>query len=75
MFCLFKKAVAVYAEKLSEKATRQMFLFQDTRTQKAQKISSVIDKLENKFGKNCINIGITQDPQAENKTHQQTFFS
>ena len=69
------RASGVYAEKLVETATSQMFLFQDKRTQKAQKLSSVIDNLESKYGKNCLQIGLTKDPQEENKNKPQTFFS
>ena len=69
------RASGVYAEKLVETTTSQMFLFQDKRTQKAQKLSSVIDNLESKYGKNCLQIGLTKDPQEENKNKPQTFFS
>jgi len=69
------RASGIYAEKLSEKNNSQMFLFQDIKNKKAKKISAVIDSLENKYGPNCLQIGITKDPQEENKNKPQTFFS
>lgn len=69
------RASGIFAEKLSEKATSQLFLFEDEKTQKVKKLTQVIDNLENKYGRNCLQIGVTKDPQEDSKNHPQTFFS
>ena len=72
---LIYRSSGVFAEKLSEKSAKQMFLFEDEKSRKAKKISQVWDTLEKKYGKNCFQIGITQDPQEENKNHGRNYFS
>ncbi len=69
------RSSGVYADKLSEKSAAQLFLFEDKKTQKAQKLSELWDKFENKYGKNCFYIGTMQDPQEESKKHGQNYFS
>lgn len=69
------RASGIFAEKLSEKAASQLFLFQDEKLQKAQKLSKLWDKFENKYGKNSFQIGTMKDPQEESKLHGQNFFS
>ena len=63
------------SDKLSEKSVSQLFLFEDKKTQKAQKLSELWDKFENKYGKNCFYIGTIKDPQEESKKHGQNYFS
>lgn len=69
------RASGIFAEKLSEKSTSQLFLFENTKTKKAKIISQIWDNLEAKYGKNCFQIGTIKDPQEENKIHGQNFFS
>lgn len=69
------RASGIFADKLSEKSASQLFLFEDEKTQKAKKIAKVWDSLEEKYGKNCFQIGTIQDPQEESKKHGQNFFS
>ena len=69
------RSSGIYADKLSEKSVSQLFLFEDKKTQKAQKLSELWDKFENKYGRNCFYIGTMQDPQEESKKHGQNFFS
>lgn len=69
------RSSGIYADKLSEKAASQLFLFEDEKTKKAKKIAKVWDNLEEKYGRSCFQIGITKDPQEESKLHGQNFFS
>ena len=69
------RASGIFADKLVESASSQLFLFEDDKTQKAKKLSQLWDKLEDKYGKNCFKIGTMQDPQYESKIHGQNFFS
>ena len=69
------RSSGIYAEKLTEKSAAQLFLFEDKKTQKAQALSALWDKFENKYGKSCFCIGTMQDPQEESKKHGQKFFS
>ena len=69
------RSSGIYAEKLTGKASAQLFLFEDKKTQKAQKLSMLWDKFENKYGKNCFYIGTIKDPQEGSKKHGQNYFS
>lgn len=69
------RSSGIYAEKLIEKSASQLFLFEDEKTKKAQELSNLWDKFENKYGKKCFCIGIMQDPQSESKKHGQNYFS
>ncbi len=69
------RSSGIFAEKLTEKSASQLFLFEDEKTRKAQKLAQLWDKFENKYGKNCFQIGVNQDPQEESKKHGQNFFS
>lgn len=69
------RSSGIYAEKLSEKSSAQLFLFEDEKTQKAKKIAQIWDNIESKYGRNCFQVGTIQDPQEENKKHGQNFFS
>ncbi len=69
------RSSGIYADKLSEKASSQLFLFEDEKTKKAKKIAQVWDNIEKKYGRNSFQIGITKDPQEESKLHGQNFFS
>ncbi len=68
------RSSGIYAEKLTEKSVAQLFLFEDKKTQKAQALSALWDKFENKYGRSCFCIGTMQDPQEESKKHGQNFF-
>lgn len=69
------RSSGIFAEKLTEKSASQLFLFEDKKMQKAQRLAQLWDKFENKYGRNCFQIGVTQDPQEESKKHGQNFFS
>lgn len=57
------RASGVYAEKLSEKAVSQLYLFQDEKAEKAKKLSALWDSFEKKYGKDVFSIGeITKNP-------------
>jgi nucleotidyltransferase/DNA polymerase involved in DNA repair len=67
------RASGVYVEKLTEKATSQLFLFSDEKTEKAKKLSELWDNIEKKYGKNTFSIGTMQNPQNENEIQEQIF--
>ena len=69
------RSSGIFAEKLSEKAASQLFLFEDKKTQKAKKLAALWDNFEKKYGKNSFQIGTMKDPQEESKLHGQNFFS
>ena len=69
------RSSGIFAEKLSEKAASQLFLFENEKIQKAKKLSMLWDNFEKKYGRNCFSIGTMQDPQAESKLHGQNYFS
>lgn len=69
------RASGIFVEKLREKSSTQLFLFEDTKTKKAKKLASLWDTFEKKYGKNCFSIGTMKDPQEENKIHGQNYFS
>lgn len=69
------RSSGIFAEKLVESASSQLFLFEDEKTQKAKKLSQLWDRLEGKYGRGCFKIGVMQDPQYESKIHGQNFFS
>lgn len=54
------RSSGIFAEKLTEKSASQLFLFEDEKTRKAQKLAQLWDKFENKYGKNCFQIGVNQ---------------
>lgn len=69
------RSSGIFAEKLSEKASSQMFLFADEKTEKAKKLSALWDTFEQKYGKNAFTIGTMKDPQEDSKIHGQNYFS
>ncbi len=69
------RSSGIFADKLSEKATSQLFLFEDEKTQKAKKLAEIWDSIEQKYGKKCFCIGTMKDPQEESKLHGQNYFS
>ena len=69
------RASGIFAEKLTEKAASQLFLFNDQKTEKAKKLSLLWDSFEQKYGRNTFSIGTIQDPQSESKLHGQNYFS
>ena len=69
------RASGVFVEKLSEKASSQLFLFEDKKPEKAKKLTMLWDNLERKYGKKSFCIGTMKDPQEENKSHGQSYFS
>ncbi len=52
------RSVGFFATKLSPKSAQQISIFDGERIIKQQKLSSCWDKLENKFGKNVVKIGM-----------------
>ena len=69
------RASGIFAEKLSEKSTSQLFLFEEEKTGKAKKLSELWDNFEKKYGRGKFSIGTMKDPQEENKLHGQNYFS
>ena len=52
------RSVGFCAMKLSLKTAQQMSIFDGEKTLKQQKLSSCWDKLEEKFGKNIVRVGM-----------------
>lgn len=69
------RSSGIFAEKLSEKAASQLFLFSDEKTEKAKKLAQLWDNFEQKYGRNSFSIGTMKDPQEESKLHGQNYFS
>lgn len=61
IFCegIIYRSSGVYVSDLSEAEELQMSLFDNKEDNKREKISSVIDKIENKFGKGILSVGQT----------------
>lgn len=51
------RACGIFAEKLTEKADSQLYLFEEEKTKKAQKLSALWDLFEEKYGKKSFSIG------------------
>lgn len=51
------RSSGIYAGKLSPASTSQLYLFQNDKDQKTEKLTHLWDKIEKKYGENCLQIG------------------
>ena len=51
------RSSGIYAGKLSPAEASQLYLFQNIKDEKTEKLTRLWDKIEKKYGENCLQIG------------------